>query len=403
LELKRTQGSIEGLETSLSTITASILAEKTRAETAETANTETLTTEVAKLLPKAGGFVTGGLSVSDPSNTDYMVNGDFSEDLDDTLWKDDTVNHEIVDGRLRVTATGDSGELRLTLPAVNYDRTLKMKVDCIANGGSYLIQSSGGNYVIAGKSTTSQTAEGIMLVNAGDSLVVYFRQNTDDTYTEYDNISFTNAVAIDGIEVANTSNVAGVLTEAKEYTDTKVAALVDGTPELLDTLKELGDAIGNDENFAITVANNIAAAKTELTGAASEAMDTMEEIEVAVNAKTSKASNLSDLADVKEARTNLDVMSTQEVNDAISGGATTKVLESIEVDGDSITLSLVPVNGVIENFGMVRFINDDGTASDVTVTLNTDDDSNKVYTVEADKAGKYDTKTALVQYTGISE
>ena len=48
-----------------------------------------------------------------------------------------------------------------------------------------------------------------------------------------------------------------VLSESKSYTDTKVSELVDSAPEVLNTLKELSDALGSDENFATTVANNI--------------------------------------------------------------------------------------------------------------------------------------------------
>jgi hypothetical protein len=48
-----------------------------------------------------------------------------------------------------------------------------------------------------------------------------------------------------------------VLSESKSYTDTKVSELVDSAPEVLNTLKELSDALGGDENFATTVANNI--------------------------------------------------------------------------------------------------------------------------------------------------
>lgn len=47
------------------------------------------------------------------------------------------------------------------------------------------------------------------------------------------------------------------LTEAKTYTDTKVAAIVDTAPEALNTLNELAAALGDDENFATTVATNI--------------------------------------------------------------------------------------------------------------------------------------------------
>jgi len=47
--------------------------------------------------------------------------------------------------------------------------------------------------------------------------------------------------------------------EALSYTDSKVAALVNSAPEVLDTLKELADALGGDENFATTIAGQIGA------------------------------------------------------------------------------------------------------------------------------------------------
>lgn len=43
----------------------------------------------------------------------------------------------------------------------------------------------------------------------------------------------------------------------KLYVDEKVAGIVDSAPETLDTLKELSTALGNDPNFATTIANQI--------------------------------------------------------------------------------------------------------------------------------------------------
>lgn len=51
-------------------------------------------------------------------------------------------------------------------------------------------------------------------------------------------------------EAATASNVVG-------YVDEKVAALVDGAPETLDTLKELADALGNDKNAVTTLTTAI--------------------------------------------------------------------------------------------------------------------------------------------------
>ena len=51
--------------------------------------------------------------------------------------------------------------------------------------------------------------------------------------------------------------IAASLYALKSYVDAAVAALVDSAPETLDTLQELANALGNDPNFATTVANNI--------------------------------------------------------------------------------------------------------------------------------------------------
>lgn len=53
------------------------------------------------------------------------------------------------------------------------------------------------------------------------------------------------------------------LKEAKEYTDTKVANIVDSAPETLDTLKELSRALNDDPDFAATVARQMGARRTE--------------------------------------------------------------------------------------------------------------------------------------------
>lgn len=58
-----------------------------------------------------------------------------------------------------------------------------------------------------------------------------------------------------------------VLIDAKAYSDTKVASLVDSAPETLNTLKELSAALGNDANFATTVSTQIGtkASQTDMT------------------------------------------------------------------------------------------------------------------------------------------
>jgi Major tropism determinant N-terminal domain len=53
------------------------------------------------------------------------------------------------------------------------------------------------------------------------------------------------------------------ITTAESYTDTAITNLVNGAPAVLDTLKELADAIADDANFATTVTTHIATAKSD--------------------------------------------------------------------------------------------------------------------------------------------
>ena len=70
----------------------------------------------------------------------------------------------------------------------------------------------------------------------------------DRYYTETEiNTKVTN------LETADANN----LKAAKDYTDSKVAGLVDSAPETLDTLNELAAALGDDPNFAATMATNL--------------------------------------------------------------------------------------------------------------------------------------------------
>jgi hypothetical protein len=56
-------------------------------------------------------------------------------------------------------------------------------------------------------------------------------------------------------------SIANALFDAKAYTDSKVAEVLGGAPQLLDTLKELADSLGNDANFITTVNTSIQEAK----------------------------------------------------------------------------------------------------------------------------------------------
>ena len=65
---------------------------------------------------------------------------------------------------------------------------------------------------------------------------------------------------------ARESGDRATLQSAKDYVDKAIAELVDGSPAALDTLKELSAALGNDPNFATTVATQIGRKVDKVTG-----------------------------------------------------------------------------------------------------------------------------------------
>lgn len=79
------------------------------------------------------------------------------------------------------------------------------------------------------------------------------------TIPSYTNATTTTAGLMSGTDKQNldnlVSNTAGYQTESE--VDAKVSALVNSAPETLDTLDELAAALGDDPNFATTVANQI--------------------------------------------------------------------------------------------------------------------------------------------------
>lgn len=64
---------------------------------------------------------------------------------------------------------------------------------------------------------------------------------------------------LDVIEGSGAGSISKAQADAQAYADQKVAALVNSAPEVLDTLKELSDAIGGDASFAATIAGQIGA------------------------------------------------------------------------------------------------------------------------------------------------
>lgn len=80
----------------------------------------------------------------------------------------------------------------------------------------------------------------------------------DDTVALIDSYSVTiNGITTNLDNHINNTDIHTPITDIENMVDTKISGLVNSAPETLDTLKELSDALGNDPNFATTIANQI--------------------------------------------------------------------------------------------------------------------------------------------------
>ncbi len=136
---------------------------------------------------------------------------------------------------------------------------------------------------------------------------------------------------------------AATLSSANSYTDGKVAALVDSAPEILNTLKELSDALGGDANFASTIAGQIGTVSSNLSAEISRATFAEAALQSEVDAvESSLAQEVSDRTaavaavqaevDAEEARAIAAEASLQSQIDTLTGGSGSGSLSLTSLD-----------------------------------------------------------------------
>lgn len=142
-------------------------------------------------------------------------------------------------------------------------------------------------------------------------------------------------------QIARQNGDVATLDSAKSYADQKISDLINGAPQLLDTLKELADAIGNDENFAVSVANQVAQIQSALNVEVSRAQDAEAQLGLRIDGVEESVSDLEERMDTAE--TDIDAlegrMSSAEVRlNTVEPKVSTLESEMAEAKGDIASL-----------------------------------------------------------------
>ena len=103
------------------------------------------------------------------------------------------------------------------------------------------------------------------------------------------------------------------LAASKLYADQRVSDLVNGAPEILDTLKEISDALGGDANLAGTLTGQISSVQSGLTSEISRA--TAAEIQVLSDSKAYTDQKVSDEASARSAADDAKLVEAKEYTD----------------------------------------------------------------------------------------
>jgi len=203
--------------------------------------TERTDAEVRGLLSAAGDLnynsTTGEFSVTTFKSSDFDSNfaGKSTSDLSEGS------NLYYTDARVDAHLNGGSG-IDFSSGTISHSDTSSVG-DVTATSNTFvdsLTFDEFGHVTAVSTSTAAPPNDATITVSAGTGLNGGGNFTTDQSGNE--------TISLD----VDTSTIA-----TRSYVDTEVANLVDSSPSTLDTLNELAAALGDDPNFATTVANDI--------------------------------------------------------------------------------------------------------------------------------------------------
>ena len=392
-----------------------ISTEKTRAEAAEATLTANLAAEITRATG-AEGILTTNLATE---VTDRIA-GDNA--LDGRL---DIIEAHLVSGVFWKQSFDTLADLESALTAVEVDTesgwAYYVKDD---NDGYVVVPENDGDYIPASWTSKSLikfadytetsglvsteraraiAAEGVLTTD----LAAEVARATNEEISLDGKISTekTRAEAAESVLTSDLASEVSRATAAESVLAGKIAtekSRAEAAESVLDgkISTEVTRATGAETQIAADLASEVSRAQ----GAESTLTSNLSaEVARATSAEATKlaiASNLSDLGDKAVSRTNLDVYSKAESDEAVRLGGAIFTTETVSVVADKITLSNEPKNGLVFNFATVRHIDANFVSYDIPVSV-TATAGGKEFLLSADASGQFDGKSVIVQYAYI--
>jgi len=202
---------------------------------------------------------------------------------------------------------------------------------------------------------------------------------------------------------------------SETYVGTQLAALIDAAPGTLDTLNEIAAAIGDDSNYATTIANSIATVQADVDQNESDADVAIAALQADVNANETAAAAL--VTTLETARNVITAAISARVTTLEADPTTATALAAVqtnvdqnETDADS---ALATLTTNLNNEGAARLLSDnalgarvttleaDPTTATAVAAVQTDVDANEAAALTARNAIQTDVDANEVTAAGL--
>lgn len=180
-------------------------------------------------------------------------------------------------------------------------------------------------------------------------------------------------------------SIAKAQADAQSYTDQKIAALVNSAPEVLDTLKELSDALGGDASFASTVAGQIGSVDSKVDQEILDRQGAISALQSSLNSEISNRQSGDNALDLR-----LDVLELDPVTKSYVDGEIVAVEGQISAEQSRAEAAEAALDGrldIIEGMGEGSVAKAEQDAKDYADSLNSAMDA-RVDALELDPVTK---------------